>query len=141
MRVGQFYFLAGELVRLEHLAPSLNEIVITNFDKGKKQIIDYSSANSTLHPAYRIGEVGILLGRKPDTIRSWEDKGIVPKQRQWQIGEKKFLRFYTSEDVVSMRDVVSSIHRGRPRKDKRTTSDIPPASEVKKYVRERIKNI
>lgn len=141
MRIGKYFFLAGELVRIEHLAPSLNEIVIFNFDKGRKQIIDYTSANSTLRPAYRIGEVGILLGRKPDTIRSWEDKGIVPKQRQWEIGKKKFLRFYSSEDVISMRDVVGSIHRGRPRKDKRTTSDIPPASEVKKYVREKIKRI
>lgn len=141
IQTNKYYFVGEALIKVIHASSAIDEIIIMNYDDQAMQITNFHAAKLTFKPAFKIGEVGRMLDRKPDTIRKWELHGLIPEQRQWQIGDKKSLRFYSLKDVATIRDLVSSIHVGRPRKDKRTTSDIPPAGEIKKLLRERIKQI
>lgn len=131
-------------MKIIHLSPATDEILGYNFASTEKQIFSYRGFQLVAEEALKIGEVAVLLGRKPDTIRKWEKKGWVPEQRSWDIGRegrKKVVRFYSHSDVEDIRELVSSLHRGRPRKDKRITTSIPSKANLKTILRERVKRI
>ena len=138
---GSYHFVAGEVVKLIHSSPATNEVLVFNLALQKKQTMDYHGFKLVSQPAFKIGDVARMLGKKSDTIRKWEQREIIPPQKKWQVGDKKFLRFYTQTDIEGLRDVVASLHVGRPRKDGRKTNRIPPAGELKRYIKERIKNL
>lgn len=144
MRVGKYYFMAGELCKILHISPAHDQVAYYNYDKNKQQIASLQGALLVAQPALKIGEVGKMLDRKPDTIRKWEKKDWIPTARQWNIGtgeKKKIVRFYDPKDVETIRDLVSSVHQGRPRKDKRVTNSLPSEGNLKQLIRERVKQI
>lgn len=144
MRVGKYVFMAGELVKVIHISPANDQIVYYNFDQKKDKIGSLHGAKLISVPALRIGEVAKMLDRKPDTIRKWERKEWIPEPGKWDIGtgdKKKIVRFYSPKDVEVIRDLVSSVHQGRPRKDKRVTNSLPSEGNLKLILRERVKQI
>lgn len=126
-------------MKVLHASSSINEVLVFNLGKQTKEVYDMNGASLVFKPAFKIGDVSKLLGRKPDTIRKWERKGYIPVQKKWNVGSEKFIRFYSAKDVEEIRDMVSSVHIGRPRKDKRPTNSIPAKGNLKSYLRERMK--
>lgn len=144
MRAGKYVFMAGDLCKVLHISPAHDQIVFYNFNDNSEKIGSLQGALLIAQPALKIGEVGKMLDRKPDTIRKWEQKEWIPEARQWDIGidgKKKIVRFYSPKDVETIRDLVSSVHQGRPRKDKRVTNSLPSEGNLKILIRERVKQI
>lgn len=127
-------------MKIIHLSPSSNEVVVRNLDEDQVQVLDLHASKLVAKPAFKIGEVAKILGKKADTIRKWEARGWTPPQKKWNIGGSKEVRFYSADDVESMRDVAQYIHVGRPRKDKRITNAIPDRGNLKRYLRDRMRN-
>lgn len=71
---------------------------------------------------YTIASVAAIFDRKPVTIRSWEDKGILPKPKfrtptpkRSTIGEAKGRRLYTQNQVDFMLDLAKRFNMREPR--------------------------
>lgn len=143
LHVGKYCWLAGDLVRITHVSPAHDLLEGYNFSKNQHVKMSLHGARLVVIPALRIGDVAILLNRKPDTIRKWEQKGWIPEPTKFNVSlsGKKILRFYKPKDVEAIRDLVSSIHRGRPRKDKKVTSNVISEGNLKTFLRERMKKI
>lgn len=144
MRVGKYVFMAGDLCKILHISPAHDQVIFYNYSDKSEKIGSLQGALLIASPALRIGEVAKMLDRKPDTIRKWEQKEWIPEAQQWDIGgggKKKNVRFYSPKDVEAIRDLVSSVHQGRPRKDKRVTNSLPSEGNLKILIRERVKQI
>lgn len=143
MHADKYYWVGGDLVRVNLVSPAHDLIEFYNFSQGCKVRASYNGSKLVALPALRIGDVANMMGRKPDTIRKWERKGWIPEPSKFNVSlrGKKILRFYTPKDVEAIRDLISSVHRGRPRKDKRVTSSLISEGNLKLLLRERVKQI
>lgn len=56
---------------------------------------------------YPVGELAQALGRKPVTIRKWENEGIIPQSIYWSPSEdpRGVRRLYTEEQIRGLRKI------------------------------------
>lgn len=139
LQEGKYYFAKGELVKVLWVDSSTDFGNVWNFDKGCEVPVYLPGAEKVLLPAMKIGQVARILDCHPDTIRKWEARGVIERQRSWTIGKGRTWRFYSMSDVKNIRDAASEIHRGRPRKDKRTRNQIPSKGSTDKILNEMLR--
>jgi hypothetical protein len=95
----KLYFLpSGGLVRVVKVKPEHNKVFVYNYDSSSNETVDYDIAPKIMTPAFRIGEVARMLGKKQGTLRKYEHLDLIPKARKCKIGESE-MRVYTAQDI------------------------------------------
>ena len=86
---------------------------------------------------FKVGEVAEWLNRTARSIYRYEVRGQVKKATQYPYGSRQ-IRFYTLDDVFEMHEMISGLHRGRPRKDgKIINNTLPDIGTLRINLRER----
>lgn len=115
-----FFFLNGLLYRTIHADKRSNLLYAYDARDGSIQSFLYSDVRKHSQKAFRIGAVAELLGCKPKTVKILEEKGMVRPAQRWAGPELDYrinARYYSEDQVRELRQVMSEIHRGRPRHD------------------------
>jgi hypothetical protein len=101
-----FFNNKNELIRIVSTNKKLNAVHVFNYSS---YIMEYDTAAYYLTPAFRIGEVSKILGRKPDTIRKYEQKGLIPAASKVALNKDNTaqIRVYTLRDVYDLIELFS----------------------------------
>lgn len=130
------FFLNGELVRLIHSNRASNICSLYNFNKGKEQNMLYTDFKKHRKRAYTVVNTIRIFKRSRMQLERWIKDGIVPPPTGTIPGggrQFRKLSYYSEDDIFTIRDAISKIHKGRPRKDGRITAskDIPSERDLR----------
>lgn len=129
------YFLNNDLVRIVHINKSDNIITVYNTNQDKTQTMLLSDFKKHRKRAYRTKDCATLLSLSAVQLNRHIRSGFVhPPKTPTLGGERKFhhLSYYSEDDLFILRDSLSQVHRGRPRKDGRITNyGIPTERELR----------
>jgi hypothetical protein len=128
------FFINEDLVRVIHINRAQNFIKFFNISQNKDQTMLYTDFIKHRKRAYMKRDVARLLDRSmaqfdryiysdmidrptgsaPGGIRAWHHKS-----------------YYSEDDVFKIREMMSNIHRGRPRKDGLVTNNVISEQELR----------
>lgn len=135
-----FFFFKGDLHRRVHINRGADVITAWNYPKAKLEKYVYSHVRREGQKAFSTTEVGELVNRKKRTIKYAMARGDIPMPQQTYTldEERRPLTYYwREEDIMELHSFLSTVHKGRPRKDGRVTpSNLPSASEVRAMIRQ-----
>jgi hypothetical protein len=123
------WFLNGDLVRVHHYNKSNGIMSVYNITKGQIESCLISDFKSKRERAYTVGQTSELVNRHKKYMPSLMKRGVIPfptgsqkgGERGWQVRS-----YYAESQVKEIRDILASMHIGRPRKDNLITNDITP---------------
>jgi hypothetical protein len=121
--VNSFWKNAERIYKVVSVSSGTDEVVMKEIATGNLFRERFAIFTTAYTRVLKIGEVASLLNKTPRSIYRYEAKGVVKKQKLYEAGNGKLVRFYTLEDVENMRDLISMLHRGRPRKDGRIVNN------------------
>jgi len=113
-----FFNDKNDLIRIISIVKRENIIHIFDYSKFDKEIIEYDTAAYYLRPVFRIGEVSRIIDKKPDTIRKYEQTGVIPKARKvsLNIQGSSSIRIYSLRDVYDLLEIFATRSKaGRPK--------------------------
>lgn len=93
--------------------------MLYRYDTFDKECIEYDTAPHYLVPLFKISEVARMLNRSVETIRKYENQGLIAKVKQYSISKegKLSIRLYRESEVYDLYDFFSERHPvGRPSK-------------------------
>jgi hypothetical protein len=133
------FFINNDLVRLIHSNRASNICTIYNYIQDKEQTMILSDFKKHRRKAYTFMSITKIFGRsrvqfermiKAEIILP--PTGAVPGgKRVWQK-----MSYYSEDDLFAIREAMSHIHSGRPRKDGRITprKNIPTEKELRSLI-------
>lgn len=114
------FFINSDLVRYVTSNRGQNIVYLYNITQNKNQTMLLSDFKKHKKRAYTVSDTARLLNRGPAQIYRYINEGLIdPPTGANPGGERSFtkLSYYSEDDIFKIRDAMSSIHRGRPRKD------------------------
>jgi hypothetical protein len=125
----KIWFLNGDLVRLHHSSRSSNIVSIFNITKNQMESCLRNDFLKNRKRAYTVSETARLVNKHRKYFPSLIKRGIIPPPmgaqengiREWQVRS-----YYSELQVKEIRDILATIHRGRPRKDNLITNNSVP---------------
>ena len=123
------WFLNDCLVRKYHFNKASGIMSVFNITKDQIESCLIGDFKKNRIKAYTVKETAELVCRHQKHLYRLMHQGMIPPpvgatkggERAWRV------RAYYSESMVkNVRDILASIHRGRPRKDGLITNDITP---------------
>lgn len=137
------FFINKELVRLVHSNRANDICVIYNFIKDKEQTMLYSDFKKHRKKAFTVKNTLKIFGRSRMQLERWIKKGLVAPPTGAVVGGKRIFgeyAYYSEEDIFTIRDVLATIHTGRPRKDGRINArkNVPTEKELRSLMGESI---
>lgn len=125
----KIWFLNGDLVRLHHSSRSSNIVSLYNITKDRYESCLRSDFIKHRKRAYTVAETARLVNKHRKYLPRLIKNGIIPApmgaqaggKREWQIKS-----YYSELQVKEIRDILATIHRGRPRKDNLITNNSVP---------------
>ena len=126
------WFLNGDLVRLHHSSRSTGMVTVYNITKDRLETCFRIDFRKNREKAYTVAETARLVNRHRKYFPSLIKRGVIPPptgskvngERGWQIRA-----YYSESQVKDIRDILASIHMGRPRKDNLITNNMTPTSQ------------
>jgi len=126
------WFLNGDLVRLHHSSRSTGMVTVYNITKDRLETCFRIDFRKNREKAYTVAETARLVNRHRKYFPSLIRRGVIPPptgskvngERGWQIRA-----YYSESQVKDIRDILASIHMGRPRKDNLITNNMTPTSQ------------
>lgn len=126
------WFLNGNLVRLYHSSRSTGMVTVYNITQDRLETCLRSDFRKNRQRAYTVAETAKLVNRHRKYFPSLIKRGVIPPPlgskvngtRGWQIRS-----YYSESQVKEIRDILASIHIGRPRKDNLITNNMTPTSQ------------
>jgi hypothetical protein len=123
------WFLNGDLVRLHHSSRSTGMVTVYNITKDRLETCFRTDFRKNREKAYTVAETARLVNRHRKYLPLLIKRGVVPPpigskingERGWQIRA-----YYSESQVKEIRDILASIHMGRPRKDNLITNNMTP---------------
>ena len=123
------WFLNGDLVRLHHSSRSTGMVTVYNITKDRLETCFRNDFRKNRQKAYTVAETARLVNRHRKYLPLLIKRGVVPPpigskingERGWQIRA-----YYSESQVKEIRDILASIHMGRPRKDNLITNNMTP---------------
>jgi hypothetical protein len=130
------FFLNKEIVRLIHVNKANNICVLYNFIQDKEQTMLYSDFKKHRKRAYTVKNTMRIFNRSRMQLERWIKKELVMPPTGAVIGGKRIFRqyaYYSEDDIFTIRDIIATIHKGRPRKDGRVTPrfDVPTEKDLR----------
>jgi hypothetical protein len=125
----KIWFLNEDLVRLHHSSRSSNIVSVFNITKNQMETCLRNDFIKNRKRAYTVSETARLVNKHRKYFPSLIKRGIIPPpvgaqeggKREWQIRS-----YYSELHVKEIRDILATIHRGRPRKDNLITNNSVP---------------
>lgn len=117
---GKIFFLEKKLVRLIQTNRGQNVAYLFNITDDKNQVVLLSDFKKHRKRAYTVINACRLLERGPAQIYRYIDDGLInPPMGAAPGGKRAFtqLSYFSEDDIFAIREVMASMHRGRPRKD------------------------
>jgi hypothetical protein len=117
---GVIFFLDGDLVRLIASNRGRNIVYLYNKTQGKEQTMLRSEFRKKRKRAYLVKDAAKILGVHPQSLYRYAWKGIIPPPMGGALGgEREFHKrsYYSEDDIFLIREIMTSIPKGRPRKD------------------------
>ena len=123
------WFLNSDLVRVHHYNKSNGIMSVYNITKDQLESCLISDFKNKRERAYTVGQTAELVNRHKKYMPSLMKRGVIPfptgsqkgGDRGWQVRS-----YYSESQVKEIRDILASMHIGRPRKDNLITNDITP---------------
>lgn len=123
------WFLNGDLVRVHHYNRSNGVMSVYNITKDQIESCLINDFKNKRERAYTVGQTASLVNRHKKYMPSLMKRGVIPfptgsqkgGNRGWQVRS-----YYSESQVREIRDILASMHIGRPRKDNLITNDITP---------------
>lgn len=114
------FFINKELVRYVTSNRGQNIVYLFNITQNKNQTMLLSDFKKHRKRAYTVVNAARLLNRGPAQIYRYINDGLIPPPTGSKPGgERSFTRlsYYSEDDIFNIREAMSRIPRGRPRKD------------------------
>lgn len=129
-RIKQF-FLNGNLHKVVHVNRAKDLVTAYDFAEHKLKVYPWSEVKRKKQNAFTITQAAELIGRHRDRLIEYMSRGDVEyPQREYNIETGRQGRYFFSEDdMMEIRDYMSNIHIGRPRKDGKITNNRVPNRE------------
>lgn len=138
----RYFFLNGELHKKLHVNRSSDIITAWNYTQAKRMGYSWSDAKKNLQYAYTINEAASLVNRHRNRLLEYIEQGHIKKPQMTYTldGDRKPVKYLLSEDdVMEIRDFLSTLHRGRPRKDGLITAkNVPTKQELKAKIKNEV---
>lgn len=118
------FFINGELVKVIHTNRANNVCVLYNYIHDKEQSMLLSDFKKHRKKAYTMANVVRIFSRSRMQFERMISSNIIPPPTGAVVGGKRVwqkMSYYSEDDLFIIRDAMSSIHMGRPRKDGRIT--------------------
>jgi len=115
----KFYLYSGTIVKIKKINKSLNKIYVEKLIDDSRVVIPFQQNELLLKRIYTVGEVAKIVERRPDTIRKYEKRGLIPSAEKFgsEYGAYSSWRYYNEDDVYQMVEFFSSRNPGRPAND------------------------
>ena len=133
------FFLDKNLVRLLHYNRANDICELYNFNLDKEQTMLYSDFKKHRRRAYNVGSTLKIFRRSRMQMERWIDLGLIsPPVGTTPGGQRKFqqMSYFSEDDLFTIRAVLATIHKGRPRKDGRITprKDLVTEKELRSLI-------
>ena len=126
------WFLNGDLVRLHHSSRSTGMVTVYNITKDRLETCLRTDFRKNREKAFTVAETARLINRHRKYIPSLIKRGVIPPPTGAQVGgirNWQVRAYYSESQVKEIRDILASIHFGRPRKDNLITNNMTPTSQ------------
>jgi len=120
------FFLDKKLYRMVTSNRGSNIVYLYNLTDQKDQTMLLSDFKKHRKRAYTVVNTARLLDRSTMQLYRYIDRGLIPPPMGISAnGERIFTKksYYSEDDVFTIRKAMSTLHRGRPRKDGRITNN------------------
>jgi hypothetical protein len=112
----KFYTYSGVIVKLKKISKKQNRIYVERLDNNETIELPYEQCDLILYRIYTVGEVARIVEKRPDTIRKYEKRSLIPEANKF--GDKysgySSWRYYNQEDVYTMVEFFNTRTPGRP---------------------------
>lgn len=118
--VNKFYKFGNDIVKILKIFKSQNKILIIKLSSSEEISMPLEQSDLILHRIYTIGEISKIVNKRPDTIRKYEKKNLIPQSKKFSdtSASYKNWRYYDTQDVHDMVSFFSRRSPGRPMNNK-----------------------
>lgn len=130
----KIFFLNEDLVRVIHINKAQNFVKIYNICKNKYQSLLWTDFVKHRKKAYTKKQVCKILNRTMVQLDHYIYSGMINPPTGAAPGGKRewhYWSFYSEDEIYKIRDYMSTIHRGRPRRDGLITNSVISEQELK----------
>ena len=115
----KFYLYSGTIVKIKKINKSVNKVYLEKIIDDSRVVVPFQQSDILLKRIYTVGEVAKIVERRPDTIRKYEKRGLIPSAEKFgsEYGAYSSWRYYNEDDVYQMVEFFSSRNPGRPTND------------------------
>lgn len=112
----KFYLYAGKIVKIKKINKSTNKVLVENIQDNTQTVLPYQQGDILLKRIYTVGEVSKIVEKRPDTIRKYEKKGLIPTAKKFGDDCRGYSawRYYNEDEVYEMVEFFNSRTPGRP---------------------------
>jgi len=112
----KFYTYSNYIVKLKKISKRINKIYVQRLDNKEIIEIPFVGHEIILYRIYTVGEVAKIVEKRPDTLRKYEKKFLIPEAKKFGGGCPGYSnwRYYTEEDVYIMVEFFNTRTPGRP---------------------------
>ena len=128
------FFINNDLVRFISSNRGQNIAYIFNLTKDKEQTMLLSDFKKHRKRAYTVIDTCRLLNKSPSQLRLHIRTGFIdPPTGILADGERSYTRksYYSEDQIFSIREALSTIHIGRPRKDGKVSNSMLTEQELR----------
>lgn len=138
-RVLNYFYLNGLLHKKLHINRGADTITTWCYPEHRRIAYTYSDVLRRKEPAFTMKEVGKMINRSRNTIENAIIRGEFPEP-QHTYGlmnqEKRYKYMFSEKDIMALHAYLSTVHRGRPRKDGLTSPQaMPTPRELRALIR------
>lgn len=130
----KLFFINKDLIRVLSSNRGQNIIYMFNLTKNKEQSMLLSDFKKHKKRAYTVIDTCRLLNKSPSQIRLHIRNGFIdPPTGVLADGERSYTRksYYSEDQIFAIRDALSTIHIGRPRKDGKVSNSMLTEQELR----------
>jgi hypothetical protein len=134
---GEHYIYLDKIYKVLAVSSGTDEVILLDVATKKRFSVRYGIFIYSYTRVFRVGEIAKWLNRTARSIYRYEVRGQIKRAKLYPYGSRN-VRFYTIEDALEIHELISGLHRGRPRKDgKIINNTLPDIGTLKKDLRER----
>ena len=116
----RIFFLNNCLVKVIHINKASNIVLINNVTENKRQSLLYTDFKKFRKRAYTVANSARLLNRSRLQFSKYIASGLIPPPIADSIDGERGLQikaYYSEDHIFEIREIMSTIHHGRPRSD------------------------
>lgn len=128
------FFINNDLVRVLHINRAQNFVKLYNISQDKDQSMLYTDFLKYRKRAYMKRDVARLLDRSMPQLNRYIYGDFIEKPTGSAPGGRRAWHhksYYSEDDVFKIREMMSNIHRGRPRSDGLITNSVISEQELR----------